>query len=130
MGVIGGGGLMGIGVPTALVLRGEDWGGAKECRTLLERVSRPDDEGVPAIGGVDEALPSADLMPPPASSKMLPLSLPYAGGGARVPTLGAKPHFLTFASMKTKPDCPRFTCRLHGPSAPTVGNKFQRVKPM
>ena len=37
------------------------------------------------------------------SSNILPLSLPYAGGGASVPNIGASPHFLTFASIKTKP---------------------------
>lgn len=44
-------------------------------------------EGVPGI------------LTPLASRSMLPLSLPYAGGGAKVPTLGARPHFFTLASM-------------------------------
>ena len=37
------------------------------------------------------------------SNRILPLSLQYAGGGASVPNIGANPHFLTFASMNTKP---------------------------
>ena len=40
---------------------------------------------------------------PPAWRSILPRSEPYAGGGASVPTLGARPHFFTFASMKTNP---------------------------
>lgn len=60
----------------------------------------------------------------PASSRMLPCSLPYGGGGARLPVIGANPHFLTFASMKTKPDCPKLTCTVQGPLAPTAGKRF------
>ena len=127
MGVIGGGGLIGVGGGTFPVLRGEDCGGAKVCLDLLERL---DEEGASAVPGETDAPPSAGLKPPPASRRMLPLSLPYAGGGASVPTLGASPHFFTFASMNTNPDWPRFTWRLHGPSAPTVGKRFQRVRPM
>lgn len=65
----------------------------------------------------------------PDSSKMLPCSLPYGGGGARLPVIGAKPHFFTFASIKTNPDCPKLTCTVHGPFAPTAGNKFWDFSP-
>lgn len=37
------------------------------------------------------------------SSRIDPRSEPYAGGGASVPSMGARPHFLTLASMKTNP---------------------------
>ena len=51
--------------------------------------------------------PSALLVRPgvpyPTSRSILPRSLPYAGGGASVPVIGARPHFFTFASMKTNP---------------------------
>ncbi len=36
---------------------------------------------------------------PPAAKRILPRSLPYAGGGASVPIMGARPHFFTFASI-------------------------------
>ena len=49
IGVIGGGGLMGIGVWTVLFRKGEDWGGANPCRSLLDRPSRPDEDGDPTI---------------------------------------------------------------------------------
>lgn len=70
------------------------------------------------------------MISPPAARSRLPRSLPYGGGGASVPTLGANPHFLTLASMKTNPDCPRLTWTLHGPSAPIVGKRFQLLSPM
>jgi hypothetical protein len=60
----------------------------------------------------------------PDSKRILPCSLPYGGGGARLPVVGAKPHFFTLASMKTKPNCPKLTWTEHGPFAPTVGKKF------
>lgn len=65
----------------------------------------------------------------PASKRMLPCSLPYGGGGARLPVIGARPHFFTFASIKTKPDCPKFTCTVQGPFAPTAGKRFCDFKP-
>lgn len=34
---------------------------------------------------------------------MDPPSSPYAGGGAMVPWIGARPHFFTFASTNTNP---------------------------
>lgn len=70
------------------------------------------------------------LMPSlPPSKRMLPCSLPYGGGGANEPFMGARPHFFTFASMKTNPICPKFTCTWHGPLAPTVGKKFCDLRP-
>jgi hypothetical protein len=65
----------------------------------------------------------------PLSSRMLPRSLPYAGGGASVPMLGASPHFLTLASMKTKPAWPRLTWTVAGPLAPTHGKRLKRWRP-
>lgn len=57
----------------------------------------------------DSPVPARLRAMKPLSSRMLPRSLPYAGGGASVPMLGASPHFLTLASMKTKPAWPRLT---------------------
>lgn len=37
------------------------------------------------------------------ANKMDPPSSPYAGGGAMVPWIGARPHFFTFASTNTNP---------------------------
>lgn len=103
----------------------EDVGGfdRRACRDRLEGVG---DDPAGVVPG--ENVP-AGLVPPPTSSSILPRSLPYAGGGAKVPTLGANPHFFTLASMKTNPACPRFTCTLQGPSAPIVGKRFHRLKP-
>lgn len=42
-----------------------------------------------------------------------------------MPVMGARPHFLTFASMKTKPAWPKLTWIVHGPVAPTVGKKLE-----
>lgn len=82
---------------------GEDARGAAEEPGGLgrrERCVRREDGGGDPTGG--DPTPGV-LVPPPTSSRMLPRSLPYAGGGANVPTLGARPHFFTLASMKTKP---------------------------
>lgn len=43
--------------------------------------------------------------------------------------MGAKPHFLTLASMKTKPACPKLTCTVAGPLAPMAGKKFGFLMP-
>lgn len=65
----------------------------------------------------------------PVSSKIEPCSEPYGGGGASDPVMGARPHFLTFASMNTKPDWPKLTWTTHGPLAPTLGNRFWDFRP-
>lgn len=104
IGVIGGGGVPGgEGEFIGLAARGEEAMGADDASPARgarrERCDRRDRDdapaGEPTVMGVTS---------PPAASNMLPRSLPYGGGGASVPALGAKPHFLTFASMKTKPD--------------------------
>lgn len=43
--------------------------------------------------------------------------------------MGARPHFLTFASMKTKPDWPKLTWTVQGPLAPTAGKRFCDFRP-
>jgi hypothetical protein len=65
----------------------------------------------------------------PVSSRILPCSLPYGGGGAKLPVVGASPHFFTFASMNTNPSCPKFTCTVQGPLAPTVGKRLSDFSP-
>lgn len=101
IGVIGGGGVSGGGGGGELGTiepsrKGELSTGAVATVFLGRRVRcNRREEGLCA----DSMLPGTI----PASSRMLPRSLPYAGGGASVPTLGARPHFLTFASMKTNP---------------------------
>lgn len=120
IGVIGGGGVTGgggdVSGPTR---RGDDAAGAADDMGLgrLVRCNRRE------LGLWDDSTERGET-PGAVSSKMLPRSLPYAGGGARVPTLGARPHFFTLASMKTKPTCPRLTCMLQGPSAPIVGKRL------
>jgi len=56
----------------------------------------------------------------PAARGMLPRSEPCAGGGASVPTLGAKPHFLTLASIKTNPAWWPSERGIHLPAVPGV----------
>ena len=124
IGVIGGGGVAGgDGDVTGLVARGDEAMGVDDARPVRgarrERCERREREEAPAGDPTVIGVTS-----PPAASKMLPRSLPYGGGGANVPELGANPHFLTFASMNTNPDCPKLTCVLQGPSAPTVGNRL------
>lgn len=106
IGVIGGGGVSGVG-PATDARRGEDAAGAFHdvCFGRRKRC----DERLGLGDGGEEGDPEVfepwllARTPPPTSSRMLPRSLPYAGGGARVPTLGARPHFFTLASIKTKP---------------------------
>jgi hypothetical protein len=43
--------------------------------------------------------------------------------------MGARPHFFTFASMKTKPAWPKLTWTTQGPFAPTAGKKFCDFNP-
>ena len=64
---------MGVGGGMVPFRSGEDWGGAKFCLDLLERL---DEDGVSAVPGEAETFPSTDLIPPPASRRMLPRSLP------------------------------------------------------
>ena len=100
MGVIGGGGVPGgEGEDSGLVGEGE--GGTSALRALRERWDRREREEPPAG---DPTVLGIGVMSPPAARRMLPRSLPYGGGGARVPELGARPHFLTLASMNTNPD--------------------------
>ena len=92
---------------SGLAARGEGAKGDVEdraLRALRERWERRDREEAPA--GEPTVLGDG-VSSPPAASKMLPRSLPYGGGGASVPELGASPHFFTLASMKTKPDWPK-----------------------
>src|SRR6266702_777812 len=119
IGVIGGGGVGGGGGDVnGPARRGDEAAGAADMGLgRLERCNRRE------FGLWDDSTERGET-PAPVSSKMLPRSLPYAGGGARVPTLGARPHFFTLASMKTKPTCPRLTCMLQGPSAPMVGKRL------
>jgi len=100
IGVMGGGGVMGVDVRNG----DETMGSPVLCRGRRERCE-PRDEGTgdEAPGVPFGELSGLERTRPPTSNKMLPRSLPYAGGGASVPTLGAKPHFLTLASTKTKP---------------------------
>jgi len=109
MGVIGGGGVSGgEGDVNGLPRKGDDSTGVFTVRLLLGRRDRCERrERVEAPAG--EPMAGIGVISPPAASKILPRSLPYAGGGASVPTLGAKPHFFTLASIKTNPDCPRLT---------------------
>jgi hypothetical protein len=64
----------------------------------------------------------------PESSRILSSSRPYRGGGANVPVIGASPHFLTLASIKTKPAWPKLMWMEQGPVAPTVGNRLAVLK--
>jgi hypothetical protein len=68
-----------------------------------------DEELTKRCGNILDPVPAdADAAPDPAASNRIePSSLPYAGGGANDPDAGARPHFLTFASTKTNPDCPK-----------------------
>lgn len=125
MGVIGGGGESGgVGEETGLAVKGEAAKGDVEdspWRGLRARcVRRERDEASPG----DPTVLEYGITSPPAASRILPRSLPYGGGGASVPELGARPHFFTLASMKTKPDCPKLICTLQGPSAPMVGKRL------
>lgn len=108
IGVMGGGGVSGVPADDiGLAARGEGAKGDVEdraLRALRERWERRDREEAPA--GEPTVLGDG-VSSPPAASKMLPRSLPYGGGGASVPELGASPHFFTLASMKTKPDWPK-----------------------
>lgn len=113
MGVMGGGGVIGgeVGV-NGLPRSGEDSIGVEEempVRGLRDRWERRDRVEPPAGLAGDPTPLGNGVISPPAARRMLPTSLPYAGGGASVPTLGASPHRLTFASMKTNPDWPRLT---------------------
>lgn len=99
-------GLMGVGTGT--------------CRLDV----RPWPKKTPWLAGVPCRDPSR-----PASNNILPCSLPYGGGGARLPVIGASPHFFTFASINTNPLWPKLTCTVHGPLAPTVGKKFCVLSP-
>lgn len=108
MGVIGGGGVSGGGGVISGLLNGE---GGRFPVARVERFGRRDRcvERRPGDEEFEEGSRSwrdrcrLDGRESPAARRILPRSEPYAGGGARVPTLGAKPHFLTFASIKTNP---------------------------
>lgn len=125
MGVMGGGGVSGgVGDEAGLPARGDDANGdaaASALRALRERCDLRERDEAPAG---EPTVIGDGVMSPPAASRILPRSLPYGGGGASVPALGAKPHFFTFASIKTKPDWPKLTWTLQGPSAPTVGKRL------
>ena len=129
MGVIGGGGVMGVS-SNPEGRRGDEGLGMPLGFGRRERCDRRDGVGDEAPGVLPGVTLPSGRGRPPTSSSMLPRSLPYAGGGARVPTLGANPHFFTFASMKTNPACPKLTCTLHGPSAPILGKRFHLLRPM
>jgi hypothetical protein len=116
MGVMGGGGESGVGLTMVGARNGEDAIGVAEGVFLArrERCDRLDGVGDEVPGVAPGVLLGVlmfvlDRTPPPTSNSMLPRSLPYAGGGASVPTLGASPHFFTLASINTNPACPRLT---------------------
>ena len=130
IGVIGGGGVSGgDGDVKGLPRRGDDSIGAELDSTLRGRRERWERRERDDAAAGDPTVLGAGETSPPACNKMLPRSLPYAGGGASVPTLGARPHFFTLASIKTKPIWPKLTCTWHGPFAPTVGKKFCAFRP-